>query len=146
QGNPLAFKFPDTDVPGLEFSFSGIKTGFLYFIRDEKKKDENFVEKNLNDICASIQHQLVKMLLKKLEQASRETGIKEIAIAGGVSANSGLRNSLKQLAGQKNWNLYIPKFEYCTDNAAMIAMAAHFKYLKQDFTALDTAPLARMPI
>lgn len=146
QGNPLAFKFPDTDMPGLEFSFSGIKTGFLYFIRDEKKKDENFVEKNLNDICASIQHQLVKMLLKKLEQASRETGIKEIAIAGGVSANSGLRNSLKQLAGQKNWNLYIPKFEYCTDNAAMIAMAAHFKYQKQDFTALDTAPLARMPI
>ncbi|MFN8333970.1 MAG: tRNA (adenosine(37)-N6)-threonylcarbamoyltransferase complex transferase subunit TsaD [Cyclobacteriaceae bacterium] len=146
QGNPHAFKFSDTDMPGLEFSFSGIKTGFLYFIRDEKKKDENFVEKNLNDICASIQHQLVKMLLKKLEQASRETGIKEIAIAGGVSANTGLRNSLKQLADQKNWNLYIPKFEYCTDNAAMIAMAAHFKYQKQDFTALDTAPLARMPI
>lgn len=145
-GNPQAFKFSDTDMPGLEFSFSGIKTSFLYFIRDQTKKDENFVEKNLNDICASIQHQLVKMLVKKLEQASRETGINEIAIAGGVSANSGLRETLANLAAAKNWNLYIPKFEYCTDNAAMIAMAAHFKYLKQDFTTLDTAPLARMPI
>ncbi|MBL7839816.1 MAG: tRNA (adenosine(37)-N6)-threonylcarbamoyltransferase complex transferase subunit TsaD [Cyclobacteriaceae bacterium] len=146
KGNPNAFKFSDTDMPGLEFSFSGIKTAFLYFIRDEKKKDEDFVEKNLNDICASIQHKLVKMLLKKLEQASRETGIKQIAIAGGVSANSGLRNSLNQLASEKNWSVYIPKFEYCTDNAAMIAMAAHFKYEKKDFASLDTAPLARMPI
>lgn len=146
KGNPNAFKFSDTDMPGLEFSFSGIKTAFLYFIRDEKRKDENFVEKNLNDICASIQHKLVKMLLKKLEQASRETGIKQIAIAGGVSANSGLRNSLNQLASEKNWSVYIPKFEYCTDNAAMIAMAAHFKYEKKDFASLDTAPLARMPI
>lgn len=146
KGNPNAFKFSDTDMPGLEFSFSGIKTAFLYFIRDEKRKDENFVEKNLNDICASIQHKLVKMLLKKLEQASHETGIKQIAIAGGVSANSGLRNSLNQLASEKNWSVYIPKFEYCTDNAAMIAMAAHFKYEKKDFASLDTAPLARMPI
>lgn len=146
KGNPNAFKFSDTDMPGLEFSFSGIKTAFLYFIRDEKRKDEDFVEKNLNDICASIQHKLVKMLLKKLEQASRETGIKQIAIAGGVSANSGLRNSLNQLASEKNWSVYIPKFEYCTDNAAMIAMAAHFKYEKKDFASLDTAPLARMPI
>lgn len=146
KGNPNAFKFSDTDMPGLEFSFSGIKTAFLYFIRDEKKKDEDFVEKNLNDICASIQHKLVKMLLKKLEQASRETGIKQVAIAGGVSANSGLRNSLNQLASEKNWSVYIPKFEYCTDNAAMIAMAAHFKYEKKDFASLDTAPLARMPI
>ena len=146
KGNPNAFKFSDTDMPGLEFSFSGIKTAFLYFIRDEKKKDEDFVEKNLNDICASIQHILVKMLLKKLEKASRETGIKQIAIAGGVSANSGLRNSLNQLASEKNWSVYIPKFEYCTDNAAMIAMAAHFKYEKKDFASLDTAPLARMPI
>ena len=146
KGNPNAFKFSDTDMPGLEFSFSGTKTAFLYFIRDEKKKDEDFVEKNLNDICASIQHKLVKMLLKKLEQASRETGIKQIAIAGGVSANSGLRNSLNQLASEKNWSVYIPKFEYCTDNAAMIAMAAHFKYEKKDFASLDTAPLARMPI
>lgn len=146
QGNPDAYKFSDTDMPGLDFSFSGIKTGFLYFIRDEKKKDENFVEKNLNDICASIQSQLIKMLLKRVEQASVKTGIKEIAIAGGVSANTGLRNKLQALAGTKGWNVYIPKFEYCTDNAAMIAMAAHFKYLNREFTQLDVAPLARMPI
>ncbi len=146
QGNENAFKFSDTDMPGLDFSFSGIKTGFLYFIRDEKKKDENFVEKNLNDICASIQHQLIKMLLKRVEQASVKTGIKEIAIAGGVSANSGLRSKLKALAVKKGWNVYIPKFEYCTDNAAMIAMAAHYKYLNKEFTELDVAPLARMPI
>jgi len=146
QGNENAYKFSDTDMPGLDFSFSGIKTGFLYFIRDEKKKDEKFVEKNLNDICASIQHQLVKMLLKRLEQASAKTGIKEIAIAGGVSANSGLRNKLKELAIKKGWNVYIPKVEYCTDNAAMIAMAAHYKYMSKEFTQLDVAPLARMPI
>ena len=146
RGNPRAFKFSDTDMPGLDFSFSGIKTAFLYFIRDEKKKDENFVEKNLNDICASIQHHLVNMLLKRLEQASVKTGIQEIAIAGGVSANTGLRTSLQELAIKKNWNVYIPKFEYCTDNAAMIAVAAHYKFLKGEFTQLDVAPLARMPI
>ncbi len=145
-GNENAYKFSDTDMPGLDFSFSGIKTGFLYFIRDEKKKDENFVEKNLNDICASIQNKLVNMLLKRVEQASVKTGIKEIAIAGGVSANSELRNKLKALAVTKEWNVYIPKFEYCTDNAAMIAMAAHYKYINNEFTALDVAPLARMPI
>jgi N6-L-threonylcarbamoyladenine synthase len=146
QGNENAYKFSDTDMPGLDFSFSGIKTGFLYFIRDEKKKDENFVEKNLNNICASIQHQLVKMLLKRVEQAALKTGIKQIAIAGGVSANTGLRGKLKELAIKKGWDVYIPKFEYCTDNAAMIAMAAHYKYLNKEFTELDVAPLARMPI
>jgi N6-L-threonylcarbamoyladenine synthase len=146
KGNPKAFKFSDTDMPGLDFSFSGIKTAFLYFIRDEKKKNENFVEKNLNDICASIQYHLVNMLLKRLEQASIKTGIKEIAIAGGVSANTGLRTSLQELAIRKSWNVYIPKFEYCTDNAAMIAVAAHYKFLNGEFTQLDVAPLARMPI
>ncbi|HET9052632.1 MAG TPA: tRNA (adenosine(37)-N6)-threonylcarbamoyltransferase complex transferase subunit TsaD [Cyclobacteriaceae bacterium] len=146
QGNENTFTFSDTDMPGLDFSFSGIKTNFLYFIRDEKKKDEHFVEKNLPDICASIQHQLIKMLLKKLEQASRQTGIKEIAIAGGVSANAGLRNKLKTLAGAKGWKIYIPEFEYCTDNAAMIAVAAHYKYQNKEFAELDVAPLARMPI
>lgn len=146
QGNENAYTFSDTDMPGLDFSFSGIKTGFLYFIRDEKKKEENFVEKNLNDICASIQNKLVSMLLKRLEQASLQTGIKQIAIAGGVSANSGLRNKLKLLAEKRGWNVFIPKFEYCTDNAAMIAMAAHYKFLNKDFAQLDVAPLARMPI
>lgn len=145
-GNAKAFKFSETDMPALDFSFSGIKTAFLYFIRDEKKKDEQFVEKNLNDICASIQQHLVNMLLKKLERASEQTGIKEMAIAGGVSANSGLRKSLQELALKRNWNVYIPEFQYCTDNAGMIAIAAHHKYLRGEFSALDVSPLARMPL
>jgi N6-L-threonylcarbamoyladenine synthase len=145
-GNPTAFKFPETYMPDLDFSFSGIKTAFLYFLRDEKVKDPNFVEKNLHDICASIQHHLVKMLLNRLTEASLKTGIKEIAIAGGVAANSGLRTSLQQLAELKKWKVYIPAFEYCTDNAAMIAMVAHFKFLKGEFCGLDISPLARMPL
>ena len=145
-GNALAYRFPTTSMPGLDFSFSGIKTAFLYFIRDEKKKDPAFVENHLPDICASLQHTLVSMLLSRLEQASERTGIREIAIAGGVSANKGLRNSLRALADKKKWNIFIPAFEYCTDNAAMIAMAAHFKFLRKDFAALDVTPLARMPV
>lgn len=146
KGNPQTFKFPETYMPGLDFSFSGIKTAFLYFLRDQKIKDPNFVEKNLNDICASLQHHLVKMLLDRLEQASAQTGIKEVAIAGGVSANSGLRNNLSLLAKKKGWNVYIPAFEYCTDNAAMIAMVAHHKFLKGLFSDINVSPLARMPI
>jgi len=145
-GDAKAFKFSETIMPGLDFSFSGIKTAFLYFIRDEKKKDTSFVEKNLHNICASLQSHLINMLLTRVEQASRQTGIKQIAIAGGVSANSGLRKQLKALGEKNNWSIYIPAFEYCTDNAAMIAMAAHFKFLQKDFCALDVAPLARMPI
>jgi len=146
KGNPKAFRFPDTVMSGLDFSFSGIKTAFLYFLRDEKFKDSNFVEKNLNDICASIQSHLVSMLLNRVVEASEQTGICEIAIAGGVSANSGLRKGLESLAKKKGWNVYIPAFEYCTDNAAMIAMAAHFKYLNQEFCSIDVSPLARMPL
>ncbi len=146
KGNPTAFKFPETYMPGLDFSFSGIKTAFLYFLRDNKIKDPDFVEKNLHDICASIQHHLVKMLLNRLEEGSLKTGIKEIAIAGGVSANSGLRNALQQVGQSKGWNVYIPAFEYCTDNAAMIAMVAHYKFLKGEFCELDVSPLARMPL
>lgn len=145
-GNPKAYAFSKTSMPGLDFSFSGIKTAFLYFIRDERKKNPAFVEENLNDICASIQHHLVTMLTEKLVQASEETGIKQIAIAGGVSANSGLRNALKELAVNNNWDLFIPAFEYCTDNAGMIAMAAHYQYQKGIFSTLDVSPLARMPI
>lgn len=145
-GDARAFRFPETSMPGLDFSFSGIKTAFLYFIRDEKKKNPDFVTQNLADICASLQHTLVSMLLSKLVQASAQTGIREIAIAGGVSANTGLRTQLQQLAAEKQWNVFIPAFEYCTDNAAMIAMAAHFKYLRKDFTDLSVTPLARMPI
>lgn len=145
-GNPKAYAFSKTSMPGLDFSFSGIKTAFLYFIRDERKKNPAFVEENLNDICASIQHHLVTMLTEKLVQASEETGIKQIAIAGGVSANAGLRNALKELAVNNNWDLFIPAFEYCTDNAGMIAMAAHYQYQKGIFSTLDVSPLARMPI
>lgn len=146
QGNSERFKFPLTNMPGLDFSFSGIKTAFLYFLRDEQKKNPDFVNENLNDICASLQKHLVQMLLDKLKEASAKTGIKTIAIAGGVSANSGLRNSLESLAKSMGWSTFIPAFEYCTDNAAMIAMAAHFKYLKGEFSSLDVTPLARMPI
>lgn len=144
QGNREAFPFPETEMQGLNFSFSGIKTAFLYFLRDHKAKDPDFVEKHLNDICASLQHTLVRMLLQKLKRASNETGIKEIAIAGGVSANTGLRSQLQQVAEEKQWNIYIPAFQYCTDNAGMIAMAAHFKYLKKEFSGLDVSPMARM--
>lgn len=146
KGNADAFKFPETYMPGLDFSFSGIKTAFLYFLRDNKIKDPDFIERNLHDICASIQRHLVMMLLNRLAEASLKTGIKEIAIAGGVSANSGLRNSLLGLAKSKGWNVYIPAVEYCTDNAAMIAMAAHYKFLKGEFCDLDVSPLARMPL
>jgi N6-L-threonylcarbamoyladenine synthase len=146
KGNPYAYKFPETIMPGLDFSFSGIKTAFLYFLRDQKLKDQDFVQKNLVDICASIQHHLVQMLLTRLEEASKQTGIKEVAIAGGVSANAGLRNGLETLAKKKNWNVYIPAFEYCTDNAAMIAMAAHYKFLRGEFCSLDVTPMARMPV
>lgn len=146
QGNAKAFRFSETTMPGLDFSFSGIKTAFLYFLRDEMKKNPAFIKENLFDLCASLQQHLVNMLLVRMEQASLQTGIKNIAIAGGVSANSGLRSSLHELALKKNWNIFIPKFEYCTDNAAMIAMAAHYKFLKEDFCTLEVTPLARMPI
>jgi N6-L-threonylcarbamoyladenine synthase len=143
-GNPKAFSFGETSMPNLDFSFSGIKTGVLYFLRDRKKEDEEFVEKNLNDICASLQFQLVKMLLTKVKLAVKQTGITQIAIAGGVAANSGLRTALNDLATKENWNTYVPKFEYCTDNAAMIAMAAHYKYLQSYFCKIDIAPIANL--
>ncbi len=145
-GNANAFTFSKTNMPGLDFSFSGIKTAFLYFLRDEKKLNPSFVEENLNDICASLQHHLVSMLLDRVEEASRKTGIKNIAIAGGVSANSGLRSRLTEMSKAKGWQVFIPSFEYCTDNAAMIAMAAHYKYLRGEFCDLDITPMPRMPI
>lgn len=145
-GNPLAFRFPMTDMPGLDFSFSGIKTAIMYFLRDNTRQNPTFVADHLADICASIQHTLIQMLLTKLERAARETGIRHIAIAGGVSANSGLRQSLLDLGEQEGWTVYIPPFAYCTDNAAMIAMAAHFKYQQQDFVGQDVSPLPRMEI
>ena len=144
QGNPSKYKFPDTDMPGLDFSFSGIKTAFLYFIRDHKVNDAGFVEKHLNDICASLQQKLVGMLMNRLEKASSQAGIRQIAIAGGVSANSFLRSELERRGKLLGWQTFIPDFQYCTDNAAMIAMAAHFKYLKGEFAGMDSAPVANL--
>ncbi|HSZ25479.1 MAG TPA: tRNA (adenosine(37)-N6)-threonylcarbamoyltransferase complex transferase subunit TsaD [Cytophagaceae bacterium] len=146
EGNPLAYKFPDVETPGLNFSFSGIKTAFLYYLRDRQAEDEKFIEKNLPHICASIQATLVEILMKKLRKASRETGIKEVAIAGGVSANSGLRSALTKEGKTGGWNIYIPPFAYCTDNAAMIAAAAYIKYQKKEFTTQETSPDTRMSI
>lgn len=144
EGNPLAYSFPEPQIPGLNFSFSGLKTAILYFVRDKIKQDPDFLEKNIHDICASVQHRIITILLNKLKKAAKSHNIKQIAIAGGVSANSGLRNMLQESAKKNSWEVFIPKFEYCTDNAAMIAIAGYYKYLKKDFAGQDIAPLARM--
>lgn len=145
-GNPLAFRFPMGEMPGLDYSFSGIKTAILYFLRTNMKANPAFIEQNLSGICASIQHTLIQMLLTKLKRATRETGIRHIAIAGGVSANSGLRAALTQLGEEQGWRVYIPRFAYCTDNAAMIAMAAQFKYEAGKFTDQTVSPMPRMAL
>jgi N6-L-threonylcarbamoyladenine synthase len=145
-GDEKAYVFPMTDMPDLNFSFSGIKTAILYFLRDRLKDNPDFIQQNLSDICASVQYTLIKMLMQKLKKAAKAHGITQIAIAGGVSANSGLRKTLQEVATQMNWSVYIPKFEYCTDNAAMIAMAAHFKFQKGEFVGLEVVPEARMKI
>ncbi|QDH79332.1 tRNA (adenosine(37)-N6)-threonylcarbamoyltransferase complex transferase subunit TsaD [Echinicola soli] len=146
EGNPQAYEFPLSEMPGLNYSFSGIKTAVLYFLRDRLKEDADFITRNMADICASVQFTLIKMLMQKLKRAAREHKVKEIAIAGGVSANSGLRAELNNLAGELGWKVYVPKFEYCTDNAAMIAMAAHYRYLKGEFCGLDVSPIAKMKL
>jgi N6-L-threonylcarbamoyladenine synthase len=142
-GNPKAFSFPEPNVAGLDFSFSGLKTSFLYFIRDNLKTIPNFIEQNKNDLCASIQHIIINVLIKKLVKAAKQTGVTQLAIAGGVSANSALRKRLQTTCDEMGWEAFIPKFEYSTDNAAMIAIAAYYKYLKKDFAKLDTSPYAR---
>ena len=143
QGNPDAFEFPLSEMPELKFSFSGIKTSLLYFIQN---KGEDFVKENIADICASYQSALLKMLINKLKKAAKLFKVKEIAIAGGVSANSGLRKALAAEAEKQRWNLYIPDFQYCTDNAGMIAIAAHYKYLNADFIGQDVSPMPRLKI
>lgn len=143
QGNPDAFDFPLSEMPGLKFSFSGIKTSLLYFIQN---KGEEFVKENLADICASYQSALLKMLINKLKKAAKLHQVKEIAIAGGVSANSGLRKALTAEAEKQRWKIYIPDFQYCTDNAGMIAIAAHYKYLNSDFTGQEVSPMPRLKI
>jgi N6-L-threonylcarbamoyladenine synthase len=142
-GNKNAFKFAKPHVRDLDFSFSGLKTSFLYFVRDKLKTDQDFIEKNKADLCASLQDTIISILMTKLIKASQQTGIKEIGIAGGVSANSGLRNALIREGEKRNWNIYIPKFSYTTDNAAMIGIAGYFKFLRGEFTGQDVVPLAR---
>ena len=145
-GNPKAFKFTKPKVDGLNFSFSGLKTGILYFIQAETKKNQNFIEENLNDICASIQHTIIGILIDKLKIASKQTGIKHIAIGGGVSANSGIRQALKDGEQKFGWTTYVPKFEFTTDNAAMIAIVGYLKFLENDFTEQNVTASARLKI
>jgi N6-L-threonylcarbamoyladenine synthase len=144
EGNPLAYKFPEPQIKDLNYSFSGLKTAILYFIRAQEKENPNFIAENLNDICASVQHSIVHILLNKVKKAAQLYNIKEIAIAGGVSANTGLRAALEQKAKELNWKVFIPAFEYCTDNAAMIAVAGHYKFINQEFVGQDIAPASRM--
>jgi len=143
EGNPQAFPFPLSDMKGYDFSFSGLKTAVLYFLQNERKKDPDFAEKNMKDICASVQHTIIKMLLNKLKKAAKELGINQVGIAGGVSANSGLRQALIDAGKEMGWDVYIPKFEYCTDNAAMIGITGYYKYLQGDFADLSISPTAR---
>ena len=156
EGNPKRFSFPEPQIPGLNFSFSGVKTSILYFLQnagtsniykeeflateDERKK---FISENLADICASIQDRIISILINKLKKASVQTGIKEICIAGGVSANSGLRNAIKETGGKYGWKTYIPAFQYCTDNAGMIAITGYYKYLEGQFSELSAEASAR---
>ena len=142
-GDPTRFSFPEPRIPGLNFSFSGLKTSILYFIQDQTAKDRTFVEANLPDICASIQARIISILLNKLKKAARQTGVKDCCIAGGVSANSGLRTSFRELGKAEGWDTFIPPFEYCTDNAAMIAITGHYKYLAGDFAPLSVSASAR---
>ncbi|WP_431109102.1 tRNA (adenosine(37)-N6)-threonylcarbamoyltransferase complex transferase subunit TsaD [Winogradskyella poriferorum] len=145
-GNSKAYKFTKPKVDGLNFSFSGLKTAILYFVQRETKVNPNFVEENLNDICASIQYTIVGILMDKLKLAVKQTGIKHIAIGGGVSANSGIRKALKDAEKKHGWTTYIPKFEYTTDNAAMIAIVGYLKYLEKDFSDFDVMATARLKI
>jgi N6-L-threonylcarbamoyladenine synthase len=141
-GSPI-YPFPVPQVEGLDFSFSGVKTSIMYFIRDEVRKDPDFIQKHMNDLCASIQHIIIEILTRKIILAAHLHGIKEIGIAGGVAANSGLRERLTILGKENGWKLYFPAMQYCTDNAGMIAMAAYYQLLEGNFSTLDTKPFVR---
>ena len=143
-GDPTRFKFAKPHIPGLDYSFSGIKTSLLYFVRDEMAKDPSFLENNKEDICASFQKTLIDILMDKLVKAARQTGIKEVAIGGGVSANSGLRSRIAEEGRKRGWHTYLPAFKFTTDNAAMIAIAGYYHYLAGERTPLDVAPVSRM--
>ncbi len=141
-GNPV-FPFTEPRIKDLDFSFSGLKTSILYYLQKRVRENPDFVKENLNDICASVQTRIVSILMNKLKKATIQTGIKEVAIAGGVSANSGLRNTLQEIGKEEGWNTFIPAFQYCTDNAGMIAVVAHQKFLKGEFVGQDVTPMAR---
>jgi N6-L-threonylcarbamoyladenine synthase len=143
EGNPEAFSFAKTNIPGLDFSFSGLKTSFLYFLRDKLKKDHSFIRNNLADLCASMQSAIVNTLMIKLKMASQQTGITEIAIAGGVSANSGLRKAVSDMQHSAGWKVHIPEFQFTTDNAAMIAVAGYYKFLDGNFSDQSVTPYSR---
>lgn len=142
-GNPLAYEFPIPNIPDLNFSFSGIKTAVLYFLQKQVKLNPDFIKENISDIAASVQYTIVKALIKKFEKAAKQYKIRQIGVAGGVSANSGLRKALEELGQKNKWDVFLPKFEYCTDNAAMIAITAHYKMLDEAFTDLGAVPSAR---
>ena len=144
EGNPHAFKFAKPNVPGYDYSFSGLKTSFLYTLRDEVKLNPNFVEENKEDLCASLQYSVIEILMKKLKLAAKELKIKHVAVAGGVSANTGLREAFVDHARRYGWSIYIPKFAYTTDNAAMVAMSGHYNYLEGKQNEMDTVPYARV--
>lgn len=146
QQGKVVFDFPEPKVEGLNFSFSGLKTSILYFLKKSIKDDPDFIQNNLADICASVQHRIIQILIKKLSQAAEQYDINQIALAGGVSANSELRTVLAQTGQQKGWTTFIPPFEYCTDNAAMVGIAGYYKYLKKEFSTQDIAPTARWSI
>lgn len=143
KGNADRFRFPEPQIAGLDFSFSGLKTAILYFIRDNVAKDAAFLENNMNDICASVQKRIVSILLNKLASAAQQTGLKDICVAGGVSANSGLRAGLTEMGIRNGWRTFIPAFQYCTDNAAMIAITGYYKYLNKEFDELNVRVSAR---
>ena len=144
EGDPHAFKFAKPNVPGYDYSFSGLKTSFLYTLRDEIKLNPNFVEANKEDLCASLQYTVIEILMKKLRLAAKELKIKHVAVAGGVSANTGLREAFVDHARRYGWSIYIPKFAYTTDNAAMVAMSGHYNYLEGKQNEMDTVPYARV--
>ena len=146
EGDPHKYPFPFPKTKGLDFSFSGLKTSFLYFLQKEVAKNKDFVSENLNDICASIQHSIVRVLIAKIRKAAEQTGVTTISIAGGVSANSYLISQLEELGRKKRWDVFIPAKQYTTDNAAMIGITGYYKFLAKDFVGLDIKPDPRLKV
>ena len=143
EGNPERFTFNKPQIPGLDYSFSGLKTSFLYFLRDELKNNPDFIQDNLNDLCASLQKTVIDILMSKLKKAAKQTGIKQIAIGGGVSANSALQKAVHDEAARSGWEVFIPRLGFSLDNAGMVAVTGYYKYLAGQFIGLDAAPFAR---